>query len=74
MGGFDWPMKRIAAPFCDPGGDLSNIEAGRKSVAGRIFKDVDVLLLPTTTTSAPAVKDVGVNNLALSPENTVFAN
>lgn len=74
IGGFDWHMKRIAVPICDPGGDLSNIEADRKSVAGKIFKDVDVLLLPTTTTSAPAVKDVGVNNLALSPENTVFAN
>lgn len=74
IGGFDWPMKRIAAPFRDAGGDLSNIEADRKSVGGEIFKDIDVLVLPTTTTSVPAVKDVGVNNLALSPENTVFAN
>lgn len=72
--GFDWSMKRIAAPFRNPGGDLSNIEADRKSVAGEIFKDMDVLLLPTTTTSVPAVKEVGANSLALSPENTVFAN
>lgn len=35
---------------------------------------MDVLLLPTTTTSVPAVKEVGANSLALSPENTVFAN
>src|SRR5215831_16519666 len=72
--GFDWPMKRIAVPLRNPGGDLSNIEADRKSVVGQTFKDIDVLLLPTTTNSVPAVKDVGANVLALSPENTVFAN
>src|SRR5262249_21324565 len=72
--GFDWPMKRIAAPLCSPGGDLRNIETDRKSIAGKTFKDIDVLLLPTTTSSVPAIKDVGVNPLALSPENTVFAN
>jgi len=72
--GLDWPMKSIAAPFPNPGGDLSNIEAERKSVAGEIFSDIDVLLLPTTTTRVPAIKEVGVNGLALSPENTVFAN
>jgi aspartyl-tRNA(Asn)/glutamyl-tRNA(Gln) amidotransferase subunit A len=72
--GLDWPVKRIAAPFRNPGGDLSHIEADRRSVAGEIFKDLDVLLVPTTTTSVPAVKEVGANSLALSPENTVFAN
>jgi aspartyl-tRNA(Asn)/glutamyl-tRNA(Gln) amidotransferase subunit A len=72
--GLDWPMKSIAAPFRNPGGDLSNIEAERKSVAGEIFSDIDVLLLPTTTTRVPAIKEAGVNGLALSPENTVFAN
>src|SRR5215472_10516024 len=35
--GLDWPMKRMAAPFRNPGGDLSNIEAERKSVSGEIF-------------------------------------
>jgi len=74
IGGFDWPMKRIAAPFRNPGGDLSNIEADRESISGKTFKDIDVLLLPTTTTTVPSVKDVGASALALSPENTVFAN
>jgi aspartyl-tRNA(Asn)/glutamyl-tRNA(Gln) amidotransferase subunit A len=72
--GFDWPMKRISAPFRSLGGDLSNIQADRKSIASEAFRDIDVLVLPTTTTSVPTVKDVGVNALALSPENTVFAN
>jgi aspartyl-tRNA(Asn)/glutamyl-tRNA(Gln) amidotransferase subunit A len=72
--GFDWPMKRISAPFRTLRGDLSNIQADRKSIASKAFRDIDVLLLPTTTTSVPTVKDVGVNALALSQENTVFAN
>jgi aspartyl-tRNA(Asn)/glutamyl-tRNA(Gln) amidotransferase subunit A len=53
---------------------LSNIQADRKSIASEAFRDIDVLVLPTTTTSVPTVKDVGVNALALSQENTVFAN
>ena len=72
--GFDWPMKSIAAPLRNPAGDLSNIEADRESIAGKVFKDIEVLLLPTTTSGVPAVKDVGANALALSPENTAFAN
>jgi len=71
---FDWPAESIGAPFCGPGGDLRYIEADRESIAAKTFNDVDVLLLPTTTTGVPAVKDVGDNALALSPENTVFAN
>lgn len=72
--GFDWPMKRIFAPFRCPDNDLSNIQADRKSIAANTFAVVDALLLPTTTTSVPAVKHIGTNALALSPENTVFAN
>ncbi len=72
--GFGCPTKRISAPLLNPAGDLSNIEADRKSIVGKTFKDIDVLLLPTTITSVPTVKDVGLNALALSPENTVFAN
>ena len=71
---FDWPMKSIAAPLRNPGGDLSHIEADRKSVAGDTFKDIDILLLATTTICVPTVKDVGTNAVALSPENTAFAN
>ena len=74
INGFDWPMTRVAAPFRNPGGDLTNIEADRESIAGKTFEAIDVLLLPTTTTAVPSVKDAGDNALALSPDNTVFAN
>jgi len=67
-------MSRAAAPFSDPSRGISNIEADRKTIAGQTFKDIDILLLPTTTTPVPKVKDAGTNPQALSPENTVFAN
>ncbi len=67
-------MSRAAAPFGDPSRGISNIEADRKTIAGQTFKDIDILLLPTTTTPVPKVKDAGTNPQALSPENTVFAN
>jgi aspartyl-tRNA(Asn)/glutamyl-tRNA(Gln) amidotransferase subunit A len=72
--GLDYPMKSIAVPFGNPGSGLGNIEADRKSIAGQIFKDINVLLLPTTTTAVPAIKDAGANPQALSPQNTAFAN
>jgi aspartyl-tRNA(Asn)/glutamyl-tRNA(Gln) amidotransferase subunit A len=72
--GFGYPAKSVAAPFRNPGGNLGNIEADRKAIVGQTFKDIDVLLLPTTTTAVPAVKDARANPQALSPENTVFAN
>ncbi|MCE8429124.1 MAG: hypothetical protein J5U19_12140 [Candidatus Methanoperedens sp.] len=68
------PMSSIAAPFGDPSGGISNIEADRKAIAGQAFKDIDILLLPTTTTTVPTVKDAGTNPQTLSLENTVFAN
>src|ERR1700730_9266829 len=69
-----YPMKSVAVPFRNPGGGLGNIEADRKAIAGQTFKNVDVLLLPTTTTTVPRIKSSGANPQALSPENTVFAN
>ncbi|HEX9311042.1 MAG TPA: amidase family protein, partial [Gemmatimonadaceae bacterium] len=44
------------------------------AIAGRTFKDIDVLLLPTTTSTVPTIKEAGTDPQALSAENTVFAN
>jgi aspartyl-tRNA(Asn)/glutamyl-tRNA(Gln) amidotransferase subunit A len=67
-------ITNLAVPFHDPAAGLDSIEADRKAIAGRTFKDIDVLLLPTTTTTVPTIKDAGANPQALSPENTVVAN
>ena len=63
------------APFdIPPFGDLHAIEADRKAVSERVFRDIDILVLPTTATTVPAVKDAGSNPQALSAQHTVFAN
>jgi aspartyl-tRNA(Asn)/glutamyl-tRNA(Gln) amidotransferase subunit A len=72
--GLGYPVRSVAIPFGNPGGGLGNIEADRKGITGQSFKDIDVLLLPTTTTTVPAIRDASVNPHALSPQNTVFAN
>ncbi len=69
-----YSMTNVAASFGDPNGGIANIEADRKSIDDQAFKDVDVLLLPTTPTTVPTIKDTGGNAQALSPENTAFAN
>jgi aspartyl-tRNA(Asn)/glutamyl-tRNA(Gln) amidotransferase subunit A len=68
------PMSDAPAAFENPGFDIHNIEADRKAVSGRFFTDIDLLALPTTTTATPTVKDASANPLALSADNTFFAN
>ena len=67
-------MSSVAAPFGDPTSGIGNIKADRKAISDQAFKDIDVLLLPTISTTVPTIKDAGTNQQALSPENTVFAN
>jgi len=68
------PMKQAQAPFENPGFDVRNIDADRKAIAYRVFQNVDVLVLPTTNASTPTVKSAAGKPLALSAENTMFAN
>src|SRR5713226_5387585 len=72
--GFGYPMSSTAAPFGDPRRGIANIETDRKAIAEQAFKNVDILLLPTTTTTVPTVKAAVTDPQALSPENTAFAN
>jgi aspartyl-tRNA(Asn)/glutamyl-tRNA(Gln) amidotransferase subunit A len=67
-------MSDVAAPFDNARFDIHNIEADRKVVAEQFFTDIDVLVLPTTTTTTPTIKDASANPLALSHNNTFFAN
>jgi aspartyl-tRNA(Asn)/glutamyl-tRNA(Gln) amidotransferase subunit A len=69
-----FPMSITAVPFGDPTDGISNIEADRKAISKEAFEDIDMLLLPTTSTTVPTIKDAGTNPQALSPENTAFAN
>jgi aspartyl-tRNA(Asn)/glutamyl-tRNA(Gln) amidotransferase subunit A len=71
---FGYPMKSVPVPFGDPNGGITNIESDREHIADQAFKDIDILLLPTTTTAVPTIQEAGDNPQALSPENTAFAN
>jgi len=71
---FGYSMNNVPVPFGDLNGGISNIEADRKTIASQAFKDIDVLLMPTTSTTVPTIKVAGGNPQALSPENTAFAN
>lgn len=66
--------EEVVAPFDNPGFDVRNIAADRRDAAERFFHDVDLLVLPTTTDTTPTVKQATGNPLALSAENTMFAN
>jgi aspartyl-tRNA(Asn)/glutamyl-tRNA(Gln) amidotransferase subunit A len=70
----DHPIRHAPAPFDKASFDVRNIEADRKAVTGQFFTAVDVLVLPTTTTATPAAKIASANPLALSSDNTFFAN
>ena len=71
---FGHSISEVTAPFWDLSQGIGNIKADRNAVAEQTFKYIDLLLLPTIPTTTPSVKEVGENELALSPEHTVFAN
>jgi aspartyl-tRNA(Asn)/glutamyl-tRNA(Gln) amidotransferase subunit A len=72
--GLEHEVNQISAPLADLRKGIATIEADRRSVSGKAFKGIDVLVLPTTTTATPTIKDAASNPQALSPELTMFAN
>jgi len=70
-----YPLVRASAPLDMPTfGDLRSIDVDRRTIAKRAFRNIDVLLLPTTATAVPAVEEAKGKPQALSPSNTMFAN
>jgi aspartyl-tRNA(Asn)/glutamyl-tRNA(Gln) amidotransferase subunit A len=67
------PIKNVSAPI-NVGQDMKNIESDRKSINARYFRDVDIYILPTTTSTAPTIKEARNKPEALSSENAYFAN
>ena len=66
-------LSEAKVPPADPR-NLANIKEDRASIAERTFAGIDLLVLPTTTTTVPRIEDAQGNPQALSPENTLFAN
>src|SRR5262245_52463435 len=67
-------VSRASAPFTDFSKGIAKIEADRQAIGDLAFKDLDVLVLPTTPTATLTIKDAAKNGQALSPQLTMFAN
>jgi aspartyl-tRNA(Asn)/glutamyl-tRNA(Gln) amidotransferase subunit A len=67
-------VSHATAPLYDFRTGIASIDADRAAIAGRAFKDIDLLLLPTTAEPTPSVESAAKDPLWLSAENTVFAN
>ena len=65
----------IDAPLEFPSFDIKNIEEDRKTISKSLFKDIDVLLLPTTTDVTPSIEEARAGGpQAVSAGNTFFCN
>jgi aspartyl-tRNA(Asn)/glutamyl-tRNA(Gln) amidotransferase subunit A len=64
----------VTAPLDSPGFDVRNIERDRLAIAGALFADVDVVVLPTTAAVTPTIARASGNAFALAADNTLFAN
>jgi aspartyl-tRNA(Asn)/glutamyl-tRNA(Gln) amidotransferase subunit A len=69
-----YQINTVPIPFVNLEKGIENIEADRKGIVDQVFKDVEILLLPTTITTVPTVKGAAGNPQGLSPENTALAN
>ena len=65
----------IDAPLEFPSLDLKHVEEDRKTISQSLFKDSDVLLLPTTTAITPGIEEARAGGpQAVSADNTFFCN
>ena len=65
----------VDAPLDFPEFDIRNIDEDRKTISKRVFKDIDVLILPTTTDVTPTIKKAEAGGAqAVSADNTFFCN
>ncbi len=67
-------VREVTASLDCPGLDVRNIVADRGSIAARLLADVDVLVLPTTPTTVPSLDIARSDPMAVSAQNTLFAN
>jgi len=65
----------IDAPLDFPEFNIKNIDEDRKVISNRLFKDIDVLILSTTTDITPTIKNAEAGGAqAVSADNTFFCN
>ena len=71
-----YEIRDLEAPLNFAAFNFKNIEQDRKTIAGSLFQDIEVLILPTTTDVPPRIEEVkkSSNSQAVSSANTYFCN
>ena len=71
----------LEVPFEKASFDVKNIEADRQTISEILFKDADILILPTAAETTPTIEEAkkrenskAKNEVAFSPNNTFFCN
>jgi aspartyl-tRNA(Asn)/glutamyl-tRNA(Gln) amidotransferase subunit A len=72
--GLGLSVRPTSIPFTDFAMGIATIERDRQNIEAAAFNEIDVMVLPTTTTATPAVREARKDRLALSPQFTMFAN
>ena len=74
-------ISEVKVPFEKASFDVKNIEQDRNTIAETLFKDIDVLLLPTIAELTLTIEEAqkrekskAENSVAFSPNNTFFCN
>jgi len=67
--------REVRVPFESATFDISTIDADRAVIDASLFGDVDAIILPTMTASAPTIDEARARgDLAVAPDNTFFCN
>lgn len=67
--------REVRVPFESASFDISRIDSDRAAVNALLFGDVDAILLPTLTATAPTIDEAKARgDLAVAPDNTFFCN
>lgn len=70
----EYTTSDIDAPLSPPF-DTKDIEEERKTISQSLFKDIDVLVLPTTAEVTPGIAEAKERGpMAVSADNTFFCN
>lgn len=71
----------VEVPFELASFNIKNIEEDRRTISKSLFKDIDVLVLPTTTETTPTIDEAkkredskSRNDVAFAADNTFFCN
>lgn len=65
----------IEVPFEAASFNIKNIDKDRQEISNKLFRNIDLLLLPTVTDKTPTIKEAERSGpMAIAADNTLFCN